>query len=186
MVGAGNVHSLLWTFLRLRNTCKQASMNIYSDSYGDLAVTVRMTFAGQADQAPRRGGRQSSRQERGPGTQAPSPVAPPPPPPAPTSPASAPARRARRRGPGALLREERRRQLRTAADVLTAERVGDPAPPHVLPPLATALILASRERAGALALPAPALPAPDLPLAPREREGGGHRRKRPLDGAVVF
>ena len=82
----------------------------------------------QADQAPRRWGRQSRRQERGPGTQAPSPVAPPPP--APTSPASAPARRARRRGPGALLREERRRQLRTAADVLTAERVGDPASPY--------------------------------------------------------
>ena len=94
-------------------------MNITSDSDGQLTVTLRMVTAGQADQAPRRGGRQSSRQERGPGTQAPSPEAPP----APTSPASAPARRARRRGPGALLREERRCQLRTAADVLTAERV---------------------------------------------------------------
>ena len=56
MVGAGNVHSMLWTFLRLRNTCKLASMNIHSDNYGDLTVTVRMTIAGQADQAPRRGG----------------------------------------------------------------------------------------------------------------------------------
>ena len=53
MVGAGNVHSLLWTFLRLRNTCKLASMNIHSDSHGDLKVTVRMTIAGQADQGPR-------------------------------------------------------------------------------------------------------------------------------------
>ena len=95
MVGAGNVHSLLWTFLRLRNTCKLASMNIHSDSYGDLTATVRMTITGQA--------------ERGPGTQAPSPVAPsapttptPTPTPAP-APAPAPARRARRRGPGALL-----------------------------------------------------------------------------------
>ena len=60
MVWAMNVHSLLWTFWRLRNTSKQASMNIYSEIYGDLAVTVRKTFAGQADQAPRRGGRQSS------------------------------------------------------------------------------------------------------------------------------
>ena len=91
MVGAGNVHSLLWTFLRLRNTCKLASMNIHSDSYGDLTVTLRMVTAGQADQAPRRGGRQSSRQERGPGTQAPSPAAPPAPPtPAPATPAPAP------------------------------------------------------------------------------------------------
>ena len=85
MVGAGNVHSMLWTFLRLRNTCKLASMNIHSDSQGDLKVTMRMTIAGQADQAPRRGGRQSSSQLRGPGTQAP--VAPP----APTTPTPAPA-----------------------------------------------------------------------------------------------
>ena len=56
MVGEGNVHSLLWTFLRLRKTCKQAYMNIFSDSYGDLTVNVKVTFAGQADQAPRRGG----------------------------------------------------------------------------------------------------------------------------------
>ena len=87
MVGKGNVHRLLWTFLRLRNTCKLASMNIHSDSHGDLKVTVRMTIAGQADQAPRRGGRQSSNQERGPGTQAPSPVAPS----APTTPSPTPA-----------------------------------------------------------------------------------------------
>ena len=55
MVGAGNVHSLPWTFLRLRNTCKLASMNIHSDSHGDLKLTVKMTIAGKADQAPRRG-----------------------------------------------------------------------------------------------------------------------------------
>ena len=46
MVGAGNVHSLLWTFLRLRNTCKLASMNIHSDRYGDLTVSLRMVTAG--------------------------------------------------------------------------------------------------------------------------------------------
>ena len=70
MVGAGNVHSLLWTYLRLHNGCKKAYMNITSGSDGDLTVSLKMVFAGQADQAPRRGGPQSSRQERGPGTQA--------------------------------------------------------------------------------------------------------------------
>ena len=71
MVGAGTVHSLLWTFLRLRSSCKTANMNISSDgdSDSDLTVSLKMVLAGQADQAPRRGGRQSSRQERGPGTQ---------------------------------------------------------------------------------------------------------------------
>ena len=43
-------------------------MNIHSDSHGDLKVTEKMTIAGQADQAHRRGGRHSSNQERGPGT----------------------------------------------------------------------------------------------------------------------
>ena len=60
MVGAGKVHSLLWTFIRLRRTCKKAFLNISSDSYGDLSVTLKLQIAGQADQAPRRGGRQSS------------------------------------------------------------------------------------------------------------------------------
>ena len=55
MVGAGNVQSLLWTFLRLRKTCKQALMNIFCDSYADLTVNMKVTFAEQANQAPKRG-----------------------------------------------------------------------------------------------------------------------------------
>ena len=58
---AGNVHILLWSYLRLRNSCKKAYMNITIDSDGDLTVSLKMVLAGQADQAPRRGGRQSSR-----------------------------------------------------------------------------------------------------------------------------
>ena len=112
MVGAGTVNSLLWTFLRLRKTCKHASMSITSDSDSDnsLTVSLKMVLAGHADQAPRKGGRQSNSRERGPGTRVPSPGAPsvpsapstPSPTPAP-GPAPVPARRARRhRERGAL------------------------------------------------------------------------------------
>ena len=83
-------------------------MTITSEIDGQLTVTLRMVTAGQADQASRRGGRQSSRQERGPGTQAPFPAAPPAPStpaPAPAS-APAPARRGRRRGPAAAVRDD--------------------------------------------------------------------------------
>ena len=59
MVGEGTVHSLLWTYLRLRSTSKKAYMNISSDGDcdGDLTVSLKMVLAGQADKAPRRGGR---------------------------------------------------------------------------------------------------------------------------------
>ena len=70
------MNSLLWTFLRLRKTCKHAYMSITSDSDRDdsLTVSLKMVLAGHADQAPRKGGRQSSRQEGGPGTQTPHPA----------------------------------------------------------------------------------------------------------------
>ena len=54
-----------------KSSCKTASLIFTSDSDSDLSVTLKMSIAGHADQAPRRRGRQSSRQERGPGSQAP-------------------------------------------------------------------------------------------------------------------
>ena len=124
------MNSLLWTFLRLRKTCKHASMSITSDSDSDnsLTVSLKMVLAGHADQAPRKGGRQSNSRERGPGTRVPSPGAPsapsapftPSPAPAP-GPAPAPARRARRRGPTDLLRGERRRLGRIEPGLLTPD-----------------------------------------------------------------
>ena len=76
MAGVGELWRLLRTFLTLKSSCKTASLNITSDSDGDLSVTLKMSIAGQADQAPRRRGRQSSRQERGPGSQPPPPAPP--------------------------------------------------------------------------------------------------------------
>ena len=75
MAGEGEIYRLFRVFIRLqkRKSCKQACMSITSDSDGQLTVSLRMVTAGQADQAPRRGGRQSSRQQRGSDTQAPSP-----------------------------------------------------------------------------------------------------------------
>ena len=54
---AGTFNCLLWTFLRLRKTCKHAYMYITSDSDSDdsLTVSLKMVLAGQADQAPSRG-----------------------------------------------------------------------------------------------------------------------------------
>ena len=168
MVGAGTVNSLLWTFLRLRKTCKHASMSITSDSDSDnsLTVSLKMVLAGQTDQAPRRGGRMSSTQERGPGTRAPHP-APPAHPAAPAPAATAPvtAKRSKNRGPGALLRDERRRLGRIEPGLFAHEtgvegepalplahrgRIGDPALPHTAPrpsprPI---VILAARKRKG--------------------------------------
>ena len=115
MAEAGRAHGLLNTFLRLNKSYKKATMNIISDSDGHMQVTITVTIVGQADQAPRRGGRQSNNKERGPGTQAPRPAPPsspaPPAPATPTPAVTAPvsARRNRRRGPEALLRDERRR-----------------------------------------------------------------------------
>ena len=145
------MNSLLWTFLRLRKTYKHASMSITSDSDSDnsLTVSLKMVLAGQTDQAPRRGGRMSSTQERGPGTRAPHP-APPAPLAAPAPAATAPvaAKRSKNRGPGALLRDERRRLGRIepglfahktgpedepALPLVHRGRIGDPALPHTAP-----------------------------------------------------
>ena len=42
MVGAGTVHSLLWTYLRLRSSCKKAYMNITSDwDFDAMTVTLQ-------------------------------------------------------------------------------------------------------------------------------------------------
>ena len=123
---------MLWTFLRLRKSCKKASMNIYSDHNSDMFVTVKVQIAGQTDQAPRREGRQSSSQERGPGIRAPSSSAPS----APETPDTpSPVRWGRRRGPGALLRDERRRLARIEPDVLLLEEgevEGEPSLPSDL------------------------------------------------------
>ena len=117
MADAGRAHGLLNTFLRLNKSHKRASMNIISDSDGHLQVTITVTIVGQADQAPRKGGRQSNNRERGPGTRVPSPGAPSAPS-APYTPSPAPAKRAKRRGPGALLRDERRRLARIEPGLL--------------------------------------------------------------------
>ena len=45
MVGAGTLHSLLWTYIRLRNSRKKAFRNITSDSDGDLTVSLKMVIA---------------------------------------------------------------------------------------------------------------------------------------------
>ena len=167
MVGAGTDPSLIWTFLKLRRSCKHASMTITSDSdsVGDLTVSLKMVTARQADQAPRRRGRQSSRQERGPGSQAP-PPAPPAPPATPAPAATAPvtARRVRNRGPGALLRDERRRLGRIEPGILAHKIEGEGGP--ALPPPA------HRERVGKPALPHPAprpSPRPIIILDARKR-----------------
>ena len=44
--------SLLWTFLRLRKTCKRAYMSISSDREGDCHVTLRVTTPGIGFQSP--------------------------------------------------------------------------------------------------------------------------------------
>ena len=198
MVGAGTVNSLLWTFLRLRKTCKHASMSITSDSDSDnsLTVSLKMVLAGQTDQAPRRGGRMSSTQERGPGTRAPHP-APPAHPAAPAPAATAPvtAKRSKNRGPGALLRDERRRLGRIEPGIFAHEtggegdpalplggRIGDPALPHTAPrptprPI---VILAARKRKGSPHLPdirakgEDAQRSPRPPLPPPRQNGGEH------------
>ena len=163
MAEAGKAHGLLNTFLGLKKSHRKASMNITSDSDGHLQVTIKVTIARQAGQAPMVGGRQSSRQERGPGSQAPPPA--PPAPPAPPTP-PAPARRARNRGPGALLRDKRRRLGRIQPGifehVLAKEVEGGPALPHHALPPPPPLSLVRRGRKGA----PPPPPPPTLPPAP--------------------
>ena len=155
-----------------------------------------MSIAGHADQAPRRRGRQSSRQERGPGSQAPPPAppAPPAPPPAPAPTATAPVttRRVRNRGPGALLRDERRRlgkiQPGIFAHVLANEVESRPALPHHALPPPPPLSLARREREGAPPLPTPVDPlegatsGPLPPLPPPARSLAAWERAPSLHG----
>ena len=45
----GKRPQLAVAYLRLRNSCKKAYMYITSDSDGDLTVSLKMVFAGQAD-----------------------------------------------------------------------------------------------------------------------------------------
>ena len=140
MVGAGSVvHSLMWTFFRLRKACKRANININSDSYGDMFVTLKVHISDQDDQASRRGGRPARNQESGPGIRATSSSAPKSPE-TPAPPAPAPERRGRRRGPAATFRDERRRLGRIQSDVLLPA----PAPPPPDP----VLLLAPKERVG--------------------------------------
>ena len=137
-----------------------------SDSYNSLTVSLKMVLAGQADQAPRRGGRQFSTEKRGPGTRAPHPAPPAPPAhPAPAATAPVTAKRSKNHGPGALLRDERRRLGRIEPGLLAhktgvegelalplahRERVGDPALPHTAPRPSPCpiVILAARKRKG--------------------------------------
>ena len=52
MAEAGKAHGLLNTFLGLKKSHRKATMSITSDSDGHLQVTITVTIAGQADQAP--------------------------------------------------------------------------------------------------------------------------------------
>ena len=128
MAGGGTAYRLMGTFLKLQKTCPKASLSLYSDCDGDLQVTLKVHIPGLGNQAPRRGGCQPRRQEAEPGIQAPSPAPPAPPahpappaPPATITPAPAPAKRARRRGPGALLRDEKRRLARIEPSILLSD-----------------------------------------------------------------
>ena len=138
MVGAGTAHRLLRTFLELRKACEKASLSLTSDSDGNLNISLKVKVSGHGNQAPRRGGCQPRRQEVEPGTLAPSPATPaatpaaPPAPPAATAPA--PARRVRRRGPGALLRDERRDWLESSRESLHRRPRSRADPPSLLHP----------------------------------------------------
>ena len=118
MARVGELHRLFRTFLNLKTTCKKASLSLYSGGRGDCHVTLKVTDPGHGYQTPRRGSGPSRSQEVAPGTLAPSspPAAPPAAAAAATAPA--PARRARRRGPGALLRDERRKLARIEPNLL--------------------------------------------------------------------
>ena len=154
--GGGTSYRLLGTFLKLQKTCPKYSLSLYSDCDGGLHDTLKAHIPRPGNQAPRRGGCQPRRQEAEPGIQAPSPAPPapraPPAPPAPT-PAPAPARRARRRGPGALLCDEKRRLARIEQSILLSD---------TRPKAAAAL--SDVEVEGETALPPP--PPPTLPRPP--------------------
>ena len=127
--------SLFRTFLRLRRTCKRTYMSISSDPDGDCHVTLRVTTPGTGFQSPCRGGAQPRGQERqSSGTRNPPPppaAAAPAPAPAPAATAPVTAKRSKNRGPGALLRDERRRLGRIEPGIFAHETggEGDPALP---------------------------------------------------------
>ena len=117
MAGDGELRRLFQTFLRLKRSCQLAEVNFNSDR-GVCQVILKVTTPGTEFQSPwMRGGAQSRSQERKssgawnpptpPTVAAPAPATAPGPAPAP-APGPAP-RKVRRRGPGALLRDERRR-----------------------------------------------------------------------------
>ena len=186
MVAEGTVTSLFRTFLRLRRTCKRTYMSISSDPDGDCHVTLRVTTPGTGFQSPCRGGAQPRGQERqSSGTRNP----PPPPAAAAPAPAQAPAattpvtaKRSKNRGPGALLRDERRRLGRIEPGIFAHETggegdpalplegsIGDPALPHTAPrptprPI---VILAARKRKGSPHLPDIRAKGEDAQRAPR-------------------
>ena len=182
MAREGDLNRLFRTFLNLKTTCKKASLSLYSEGSGNCQVTLRVTAPGHGYKTPRRGGDPSRSQEAAPGTLAPSSSSLPA---APTTAAAAtapaPARRARRRGPGALLRDERRRLARIEPNLLQP----DPALPAArrqdaaMREAAPSLLLAPSEKERTPALPPPALPgrtaddpllsalAPDRPARPR-------------------
>ena len=199
MVAEGTVTSLFWTFLRLRKTCKSTYMSISSDRDGDCHVTLRVTTPGTGFQSPCRGGAQPRGQERqSSGTRNPPPppaAAAPAPAPAPAATAPVTAKRSKNRGPGALLRDERRRLGRIEPGIFAHEtggegdpalplggRIGDPALPHTAPrptprPI---VILAARKRKGSPHLPdiqakgEDAQRPPRPPLHPPRQNGGEH------------
>ena len=94
---------------RDQKACEKASLSLFSDSDGDLQVILKVNLSGHSNQVSRRGGCQPRRREVEPSTLSPSSIAAPP---AVAATTPAPARRARRHGPGALLRDERRRLAR--------------------------------------------------------------------------
>ena len=118
MAGDGELRRLFQTFMKLKRSCQHAEVNFNSDCDGVCQVVLRVTTPGTGFQSPSGGGAQSRSQERkGSGAQNL------PTPPTVTVPALAPGpapahapgpapKRARRRGPGALLRDERRRLAR--------------------------------------------------------------------------
>ena len=177
MARVGELRKLLQTFIRLKKSCKKAEVSFYSDSNGDCHVTLRAVLQPQHSESGDRG-HQGPRRRAGP-SHPPTPAPPsapdrrgrrrdpaPPAPPAPATPAPAapaapatavpaPDRRARRRGPGAIVRDERRRLARIEPDLLQADSpLPIPAGPLV-PLLAPALLPVPERKDSPLATPQP-------------------------------
>ena len=166
----GELRRLFYTFMRLKRSCRLAEVNFNSDR-GVCQVTLKVTTPGTEFQSPCSGGAQSRSQERKssgarnpptpPTVAAPAPAPAPGPTPAP-APGPAP-RRVRKRGPGALLRDERRRLARIEPGLLGPEIEAEdgpalPRPAPIAPPLDPS------ERTPALSRPPGRRPPP--PTAP--------------------